>query len=153
RGDRAGGDDDLPDGAVLRVGDVEVAGAVGGDGVRVVERGGREGDVRAARPDRRARQRGDGGGRDGDLADGCVGGGGDVQVCRPVGGDARRRVETGGGARSVGAAGLARRACQRGHGAGGDDDLADGVVDAVGDVQVARAVGGDADRPVETGGR
>src|SRR5439155_17236109 len=64
-----------------------------------------------------------------------------------------RGVEPGGCARPVGAAVLARAACERGDDPGRDDDLPDSVVVGVGDIEVARPVAGHAVRVGEAGGR
>src|SRR5262245_36976369 len=81
-------DVDLPDGVAVR--DVEVACPVTGDPGRVAEPGGGTDPVRATELARLARERGDGPGCEDDLPDGAVAGIGDVEVARPVAGDAGR---------------------------------------------------------------
>ena len=141
---------DLADSVVVRVGHVDVARAVGGNASRVPETGRSPGGVgRAAHP-RGSSQRGHlpGGG---DLADGVVARVGHVDVARAVGGNAPRVPETGRSAGGVGRAAHPRGSCQRGHHTG-RGDLADGVVARVGQVDVARAVGGNVAWAVKTGG-
>ena len=102
-----GRDDDLPDRVVAAVGDVEVARAVEGDADGSGKAGGRARPVGVAvqTPTAQAGDGGDGSGRDDDLPDGVAAGVADVEVARPVAGDAAWRGEAGGGARPVGAAG------------------------------------------------
>src|SRR5439155_497451 len=142
-------DDDLADGAVDQVGNVEIAGPVAGDAVRDVERRCGAGPVGGAGHPGGAGDRGDGPGGDHDLPDGIVEDVGDVEVAGPVAGDCRGVGEAGGGAGPVGGAVLAGGAGQRGDRPRGDDHLADGLVGIVGNVEVANPVAGHAGRAVE----
>ena len=149
RGHGPGGDDDLPDGVVLRVRDVQVAGPVSRDAAWRTEICVGAGPVRAGDLVRPAREGGHGAGRDDDLPDDAVLGVGDVEVARSVRGDVARAVEAVPQARPRVQDGT-RRARERVDGAGRNRDFPDRAV--VGDVKVARPVGGDVAWAVEAGG-
>src|SRR5262249_49761309 len=129
---------DLADGAVVRVGDVEVAGAVDPHASRIAETRGGARAVRAAPDARGAGQRcHDPGG--GNLADGLVKAVGDVDAAGAVARHDERSVEARGGARAVHATRQAGGTGQRRYHSR-NSDLADGVVALIGDVDVASAV-------------
>src|SRR5581483_2490507 len=130
---------DLADGRALAVDDVEVAGAIDRDAVGREEPRGGAGAVGRAGGAGGAGHGGDVGVRR-DLADRVVARVDDVEVAGGVDGERGGGVEARGGAVAVGGARRERGAGERGdHAAGGD--LADRLVPAVGDEQVAAGVG------------
>jgi hypothetical protein len=141
--ERAGnrGDDtgrrDAADGVVVGVGDVEVAGVVAREALRIIE-------TRVCpRAVHRARRAGRAGyGRDlagrGDAADGVVVEVGDEEVAGGVEGQAARPGEVGGGAGAIGLAGGCGAVLGK-HGAGGGE-LPDRVVVEAGDIDGAGGI-------------
>ncbi len=77
-----------------------------------------------------------------------VAGIGHIDIARAIGCDAARQKETCRGPGSIGAANNAGRTGERAHDACGRD-LADGVVEHISDIDIARAVGGDAARGIK----
>ena len=160
-------------GVVRAIDDKDVAGAVEGDAVRLVETGGAAGAVGAAVVPRAAGEGGDDAGG-GDFADRVVFRIGDKNISAGVGGDAGRadlgkdwraekavrgdrhaEIKRRGAARAVGAPGVGK-AGDRVDGFardGGDDagerDFADRAVHGVGDVKIAVGVDEDAAGAVE----
>ncbi|NYF89820.1 hypothetical protein HDF08_001887 [Edaphobacter lichenicola] len=139
---------------VRRVGEVEVAGGVGGEAVRECEGCGRRGSgVAGEAGQASAGDGGDQAGAGGDLADAVVVGVGKVEIAGGVDGNARGRVD-GSGEDGGPVAGVALRACA---GDGGDEtsagiDAADAVVRGVGEIEVAGGVDGESGGEVELGG-
>src|SRR6185436_11508105 len=143
----APGGGDLADGSVEFVGNVNVAGVVDCHVEWVIETCRRAQAVRASRHACGAGQRR----RDpscGDLADGVVAGVGDVDVAGAVDYHSAGAAEVHRGTCAVLTPRYARGAGQRRHDSGGRD-LADGVAEKVGDVDVAGAVNRHATGAVE----
>src|SRR5205807_1930652 len=132
----------LANGVVARIGDVQRIGPVVGETARSVEA--RRGAGRVRRPVDAGGTR-DGGDRTGggdQLAHGAVARVADVHVASRVGDETLYEVEARSCAGAVGAARHARKSRDRCHRAGGEDDLADGEVVDVGEIEIARSVDG-----------